>query len=339
MGQLSGSRLTPVLLAWLAVSVGYAQTIMIELKNGDRLSGKVVTETTNTIVLSNAWARELTVPLSEIVKRVVPPAITNAVASASTPVRASTNAVTNAVALAKIVASTNALFTSPRLRHWHGDIQAGVDLTFSERNRQVYNGRARLTYAKNRLKSLIEYDVTYGRSQFEDSDGEQVSQKDANRMNGLLKFDYDLTKHWYAYGIGGAGYDEIRKIDFRYEIGPGIGYRLVQMTNLAVNLEAGANYQEEEHADGDDINTFFFRLAENAAWKITPRLNLDEKFEYTPRVEDPSLYRLRFELNLRYAMLQNVFLNLTVIDIHDSDPARQVNQNDLQIRSSVGLKF
>ena len=74
-------------------------------------------------------------------------------------------------------------------------------------------------------------------------------------------------------------------------------------------------------------------------WKITPRLSWDEKFEYLPRLEDPGEYRMRFETNLRYAMLQNIFFNLSVIDLYDSRPANSVTENDLQIRSSVGVKF
>ena len=72
---------------------------------------------------------------------------------------------------------------------------------------------------------------------------------------------------------------------------------------------------------------------------ITPRLGFDEKLEYFPRIDDPGEYRFRFEANLRYAMLQNIFFNLSVIDIYDSLPANGVMKNDLQIRSSVGVKF
>ena len=354
MTKVSRSKVWIVAGALLAFSNVFAQTVSLELKNGDRITGQILSETINRVVLSNAWSKELSIPLAEITKRTAVAVPTNAVAASAisnAPIAAlpKTNAPakTNGVALAKAVAATNTLFTSPWLKNWHGDIQAGVDLTFSERNRQVYNGKAKLIYAKNRFKTVFDYDMTYGRSQAEQSFAtvnygtlmRTTTRTDANRMNGAVKTDFDLTKKWYAYNLGGMGYDEIRKIDLRYEIGPGIGYRLIQWTNFFVNTEVGATYQREERTDGSELSTFFGRLAENAAWKITPRLSWDEKFEYMPRIEDPSHYRIRFETNLRYAMLQNVFLNLSLIDIYDSRPANRVRKNDLQVRSSVGVKF
>jgi putative salt-induced outer membrane protein YdiY len=226
------------------------------------------------------------------------------------------------------------LFKSPLLKNWHGELQVGADLTFSERDRQVYNAKSKLLYTNGPVKALFDYDMTYGRSEINGT-----NYTDANRMNGSMKVEYDLTKRWYIYNLSGAGYDEIRKIDLRWEIGPGLGYHLVRTTNFLANVEAGFNYQNEEHTDGSSVKTFFYRFAENAAWKITPRLTWDEKFEYMPRVEDFAQYRFRFETNLRYALLQNIFFNLSVIDTYDSESASGVARNDLQVRSSVGVKF
>jgi putative salt-induced outer membrane protein YdiY len=233
------------------------------------------------------------------------------------------------------------------LKNWHGDLLVGADLTFSERNREVYNAKAKVIYAKSPFKTIFDYDATYGRSEVDEiimhADGTTtkrlVTKTDANRMNGGVKTDFDLTKKWYVYNLASMGYDEIRKIDLREEIGPGMGYHLIQHTNFFANLETGANYQREDRSDGTTSSTFFFRLAESVAWKITPRLSWDEKFEYLPRVEDLRESRMRFETNFRYALLQNVFVNLSLVDLYDSQPANGVTQNDLQVRSSVGVKF
>jgi len=338
------SRVVFVASALFAAANVFAQTVSLELKSGDRITGKILSETNNRVVLSNAWAREMVIPLAEILKRTPVIAPTNAIVAV-----AATNspAKTNAVALAKAVAATNAFFTSPYLKNWHGDLLVGADLTFSERNRQVYNAKAKLTYAKDRFKAVFDYDATYGRSEVDEivqhADGStttrQVTRTDANRMNGGVKADYDLTKKWYVYNLATMGYDEIRKINLRYEVGPGMGYHLIVVTNFFLNVESGIDYQKEDRADGTEVSTFFCRFAELAAWKITPRLTWEEKFEYMPRVENLRECRMRFETNFRYALLQNVFVNLSLVDLYDTEPANGVTQNDLQVRSSVGVKF
>lgn len=347
MTQWGRSSFVAAVSALLACCSAFSQTVSLELKNGDRVTGRLLSETNNLVSLSNAFAREIIIPLSEISRRTVIAAATNDTVAPATNVAvvaATTNAPpkTNGVALAKAVAATNQFFSSPLLKNWHGDVQVGVDLTFSERNRQVYNAKAKLIYAKNRFKSVFDYDATYGRTEVEETIGgvkRTTWKKDSDRMNGAVKTDFDFTKKWYVYNMAGMGYDEIRKIDLRYEIGPGIGYHLIQWTNFFLNTEAGATYQREERSDHTTQSRFFGRLAENAAWKITPRLSWDEKFEYMPSLEDASEFRIRFETNLRYAMLQNVFLSFSVIDVYDSQPASGVTQNDLQVRSSIGIKF
>ncbi|HTD65055.1 MAG TPA: DUF481 domain-containing protein [Candidatus Limnocylindria bacterium] len=354
MTRRSRSSWVLAVSAWLAACSAIAQTVSLDLKTGERITGQIISETTNRVVLSNAWARELVIPLAEVLKRTIVPltvtsAFTNLSLIKTNVLVAATNAPakTNGLALAKAIAATNTFFAATVLKNWHGEILLGTDLTFSERNRQVYNAKAKLTYAKNRFKTVIDYDATYGRSQVEEldtstaapNDKRFVYQTDSDRMNGAVKTDFDLTKKWYVYNIAGMGYDTIRKIDLRYEIGPGAGYHLIQRTNFFLNTEAGANYQHEDRTDSDTLSTFFFRLAENVTWKITPRLSWDEKFEYMPQVENLGKFRARFETNLRYALLQNVLVNLSVVDLYDSDPADGVTKNDLQIRSSVGVKF
>ena len=120
---------------------------------------------------------------------------------------------------------------------------------------------------------------------------------------------------------------------------PGMGYHWVKRTNIVFNTEAGFNYQAQYLQDNLKKEILYLRLAEDAAWKISRRTSIDEKFEYFPSTEDFSNYRIRFESNLRYAILNNLSFIVTVLDTYETQTARDVPQNDLQIRSSVGVKF
>jgi hypothetical protein len=54
---------------------------------------------------------------------------------------------------------------------------------------------------------------------------------------------------------------------------------------------------------------------------------------------DFSEYRFRFECNLRYWLWENLSFNLNILDTYDTQTAKDVGRNDLQIRSSIGVKF
>src|SRR5262249_15283720 len=150
-------------------------------------------------------------------------------------------------------------------------------------------------------------------------------------------------RKFYLYNLGGVGYDKIRNIDLHYEIGPGIGYHLLNFTNFVMNTEAGVNYQVQDRFNKVNTGTntittyttsekFFFRLAEDVTWKINKTLTATEKFEFFPQVADFTEYRMRFESTLSYGFWQNLSLNLSVLNLYDTQPAVGVPNNDLQIR-------
>jgi len=109
--------------------------------------------------------------------------------------------------------------------------------------------------------------------------------------------------------------------------------------NLVLNAELGVNYQAQYQSDHTQTELFLYRLAENSSWALNGRVSVDEKFEFFPRIEDWLKYRFRFESNLRYALLNNLAFVVTVLDQYDTQPATKVANNDLQLRSSVTVKF
>ena len=111
------------------------------------------------------------------------------------------------------------------------------------------------------------------------------------------------------------------------------------MKELKLNAELGGNYQLNRFSGGTESESFFYRVAEDATWQATPKLSFDQKFEFFPGITDLERYRLRFEGNMRYALRSNLYLNLTAADLYDNHPAQTVTKNDLQLRSSVGVKF
>jgi hypothetical protein len=89
----------------------------------------------------------------------------------------------------------------------------------------------------------------------------------------------------------------------------------------------------------ETVENFYFRFAEDGMWKIHPRLTLDQRFEYFPQVDNWGRFRLRAEGNLRYALKSNLALVVSVLEEYDAVTAEGVGRNDLQIRSSLSVKF
>jgi hypothetical protein len=317
--------------------------VVLHLRNGDRVGGIIVSETTNQVTLSNVWANKLVIPLSQIQWREVLPApvATNAPAPAS-----ELATTTNTPPVDK---SAVANYGSPRVTvppppppiipwraRWTGEILVGTSLIRGATDSELYYGKATFTYAQPYLsdpklffRNILSYVADYGKT-----DGTLS----ANDMSGSSKTDFDINRQIYTYNLGEVGYDIIRGINFHYEEGPGAGYHLFKEKNFLANLELGANYQVDEQTDDTTVRSVFYRLAEDLNWKITPRMTLTERYEFFPRV-DLHQYRSRLESTLAYALLQNISFNVGVVDFYDTAPSTGVPNNALELRSSLGIKF
>lgn len=327
-------RFACLFLLWFAGGLARGQGITLHLKNGDRIAGVVVSRSTNQVVLSNSWINSVTVPLAQIDRLETWPTIsdTNAtarLAATNGPVSAALPA---AASGGKLPENTNAFW-----KRWKGEAAVGMDMERGATDHQLYYGKGTLIYTqpyesdpKEVFKNILTYDVAYGKTDGTLSD---------NRMGGSSKSEFDLSRKIYVYNLGAASYDDIRKIRLHYEDGPGAGYHWFKLTNFNVNLELGANYQAERRTDDTSVYSAYYRMGEDMTWKISRQATFTQKFEYFPRVGYSTQYRMRFESTLAYALLLHLSWNLSLVDYYDTQPASAVPNNDLQFRTSLGVKF
>ena len=312
-----------------------AQEVILHLRNGDRIAGKIIFESTNELKLSTVWSKEVTVPVSQIERRETTSAAKAEAGAGKTIV--TTNAEVFVTAVNTNIAKTNVVAVVPWFKQWKGEVSVGVDYARGATDRELYYTKDTLTYShpyasdpKLFFRNIFNYTAEYGKT---------AGVLSANDMGGSSKTDFDVNPRVYVYNLGAASYDLIRKIDLHYEDGPGAGYHLFKGTNFNLNAEAGANYQVEYRSDNTSTHDVYYRLAEDAALKVNKQMNFTEKFEFFPRATNLGQYRLRFESNLSYALLLNLSLNLTTIDFYDTQPATGVPPNDFQLRTSLGMKF
>lgn len=331
-----------VLFVCVLLNTARAENVVLYLKNGDKVTGLVVSEYTNRVVLSNSWSKELSVPMTEIKKREIAVAtVTNAPEPTNFLARLRSN-----------LRSTNAV-VPPLFKHWKGQAEVGVDLTYSTIQQQLYHGSFSLSYEhpyasnpKLFFRNTVDFLAEYGKTEQTvprpngsgGTNSVPVTVTSANQVGGSDKTSFDLSRRWYVFNLGGAGYDQIRGITLHVEDGPGVGYHLLTSSNLVMNLEGGANYQIQNRSDDTHIRDVFYRAAENINWKITPRTTFTEAFEFYPRY-DLDEYRTRLEATLSYNLWRYLFLNLSVRDNYDTEPVPGTVPNELMVHSALGVKF
>ena len=325
----------------LFANPGGAQPLVLHLHNGDRLTGTLVSESTNGVVLATGWNPALTIPLDSIARREIPatnaPATTAAATSAPPPEAPKPAA---PLAAPPAPAATTAAAAKPQPKapsRWKTELKLGTDMIRGARDRDIYFGTLAVTYARpyeDNPKLFFRNRTDY-RADYATTDGRETS----DRMFGSNKTDFDLTERLFLYNFMALGYDDVRRIDLQYEVGPGAGYRLIRTPKFALNLEAGLNYQMQERELNPDIEAWQSRLGQDLTWRVYDRITLTQKATLLSNIEDLEEYQMRFEANLAFGLVKNLSFNLTALYLYDTRPARGVTRNEFQLRSSLGLTF
>lgn len=324
-----------VLPVWSQTNSVPAKTEVIQLKNGDRLTGTVVHEDATTLKLSTRWQAELLLPKAEIVKREPQIPVTAPVLSAiPVPVKPATLAAATASSpKASGGARTDVAAEKPKPKGvLKGNLQIGADLRDSSVQSYLYTVAAKVNYSRGNWHNAVDYRYSYGKTD---------NLLSADRMDGSFKTDLDIgmDKKWFFYGLVGAGYDTVRKIENQFELGPGIGRHLLTRTNMTLSAETGFSYQQQDFSNAASREEMRLRLATDYFWRLNSKFSLESKAEIQPSFDDPADYRIRYETTVSYALWNNISWNVALIDLYDSKPTAGVTKNDLQIRSGVGIKF
>jgi Protein of unknown function, DUF481 len=340
------------LVLLLLVNFGRAEVVTVVLRNGNRLSGEMISLSTDSATISNLASGRIVLPIAEVEKilKLNPGQSTNAPPAAAVPAAANHPAPPPPAPAAEATPANskpNGTGQSPpkaapapqqnpvkpkRQKRWVLDAQLGVDLEYNQSDRQLYYTRVKWTYGKDRFRGIVDYLANYGKT-----DG-TVS---ANNMNGSVRLELDVTKNKrvYAFDAAGSAYDEIRKIDLSFDDSAGLGYKLLQKKTLNLDVDLGGNFQRQYFTDQTHVDYKAVRIGESLTWRINSKWIFDEKAEYYARLTGIDDYRARAESNLRYLIMSNLTINLTAIDQYDTQPASNVTRNDLLLRATLGVKF
>lgn len=322
-GVLSGAAL----LLYPALSRA-ATPVVAQLRNGDRITGELLAQETNHVVIATGWAGTLAIPLS---------ALGGLQTTSGEKLIPLNGIVAKPPAAPAKPGSTAATARSGPTKKLQTDLQFGSNLNFGAKDQELLYGRLKVNYSqpyesnpKEFFRSLFDVSADYG---------ETDNVESANRLMGSFKTDFDYGTNAYVYNVLSTGFDQIRKINLQYGAGPGVGYHAFRLSRFELDLETGLDYQAQDRSAGEDTSSVYGRLGDSITWKISPRVSFTKKLEYFFNVEDVEKFRLRLDSNLRFQLIDNLSLNLSVVDYYDTDPAPKVDQNELQIRTSIGVKF
>ncbi len=211
--------------------------------------------------------------------------------------------VTNVVTITNVVnapaaapAATPPAVEMEKKYPWVSSISAGLTLTRGNSHTLLYSG-AFLTE-----KKTPDNEYSLGAN---GAYGSQNSKDNVNTYGGFAQWNRLFTERLYGYLRADALRDVINDLDYRFVIGPGVGYYLIKETNTTLAAEAGGGMQFQ-HLGGNYDSFGTMRLAERFEHKFSDRARLWQNLEFLPQVDRLQNYTINAEIGIESSITKSV---------------------------------
>lgn len=168
--------------------------------------------------------------------------------------------------------------------------------------------------------------------------GEDNSTKNRETLQGNGQFNHFITSRFYDFGRVDGLHDGIKDIAYRFTASIGVGYYLLQRTNLALSVEVGPSAVTERQ--GNEAKTYAAgRLAERFEYKLSSGARLWHRAELIPQLDLMANYVVNAEFGIETAIAKDLALQIYIQDNFVNQPAEGYDHNDIRLVSGISYKF
>jgi putative salt-induced outer membrane protein YdiY len=354
----------------LLSSVAYADQVV--LKNGDRLSGKIVTGDGKTLLLKSEFAGDVTIQWDAITdiessdninitlkdgtrlsgkvttrdgKFVVAGA--PAAATPSVAAKEAIVVVRNDAEQHSFDVETERM-AHPKFQYfWNGTLDTGLALTRGN------SETANFTLAAKAIRETPRDKLTvYGDYIFANNSSVPPSVTTANALDAGLRGDLNFRTHLFVFVFTDFQTNQLQHLDLRSVFGGGFGYHLIKTANTTFDFFGGISYDRDSFGAYNLTNPtpppallLFPSSVQNSAEavlgeefdaKLSKRTALTERFSFYPNLSHTGDYRFQLDSTISTQMKRWLSWQATFSDRYISYPPVGLKANDLLL--STGLR-
>jgi putative salt-induced outer membrane protein YdiY len=325
----------------------------VTLKNGDRLTGTIVSVGDKKLTLKTAYAADpIVIDWSEVTQFTSdqPMVVTRTdTQTISGPVTMQdSSVVVSGASGSQTIPQTDVAFVRSQadqaayekslhpglLQGWAGGGNFGLAL--ARGNSDTTN--IALGFNADR-KTTTDNLTINAASIYSTSTADNVTTTTANALGGSIRYDHNLTPRIFAFGLFSGMYDHAQLLDVRISPNGGLGYHVIASKVTTLDLLGGIGYTHESYSDGVVNNIINATIGEELTHKFNATTSLNQRFYFFPYLNQNGNYRGTFDLGVASKFYRALTWNLNFGDIYNSQPVDGKKNNDLLITTGIGITF
>jgi putative salt-induced outer membrane protein YdiY len=331
--------------AFLALAAAPASGDTVKLKNGDTLTGTVVSVLGGKVVLKTEAAGDVTIDAAQVESLSTDQAIQVALPGGATfsgrAAMASGGTITvDADGIGpQTVALTAVEINKPAApdRKWTGAIVGAATWT---RGNTYTNQMSLDMSAVNRGEiDRITFDAWYRASRQKDQ-STGVTSTSERRVGGGLKYDHFMGEKAYWYAQMTAEKNAIAALDLRFVAGGGLGWQFIETDATNLSAEAGASWFSENYSNGTStVDEMAVRAAFHFDHKFDDVHSMFDDTEVFKIFDGPRDYLVKTKGGFRQKFTASFFAQEWVEFYWDPTPATGKGRRDTTYYIGIGWTF
>jgi putative salt-induced outer membrane protein YdiY len=355
-------------LVWSALSVVLvcscfaAQAQQVSLKNGDHLTGSIVSMDGKKLVLKTSYAGEVSIDWSEVSQfssdkaTLVVTKADKQLVSGTVTSEGSDIVVATAQGAQRVPRTDVATMRSPAdqaayekslhpgmLEGWAGGGSLGFAV--ARGNSETTN----LALGFNAARKTTNDTWTINAAQLYSQDN-RLNATSANSFLGLIRYERNISKRWFVFGIFSGMYDVLQQLNYRFLPAAGLGFHAIATDRTTLDLLGGIGYTRESYYNGTVNNLATATLGDEFVYKITKTTTFTQNLYYLPSLNQPvyvpgpgqshpNNYRVNFTAGIATKLNGWMTANVNFLDQYVSQPVPGNKKNNVILTTGLGFTF
>ena len=336
-------RLSIALAALFVVSfVILARADEIRFKNGDRLTGKIVTMEGGKLSIKSAVAGTVTVDMKDVSTFATDAPIEVRLSDGTVLKKTITAADDGQVSLAggdmaaQNVPVTAVKAINPAVGTWTGSAVVGGNIARGNTNSESLNASLHMVRRGENDRITLDAGYLWGREHVPGVRGKHETEDD---WFIAPKYDYFFTPKFYGYANARVERDLIAQLSLLFTPGVGVGYQWFERPDFHFNTEAGAAWLYRSFRNDGTTDSAAVRLAYHVDKKLNEKVSVFHDFEYYPGLDRIDNYFFDTDAGVRADLTAKMFAEFKAEYKYNSVPAPGKEHSDTRFLLGVGWNF
>jgi Protein of unknown function, DUF481 len=335
-----------------ALLAGLAFADQLTLKNGDRVTGKILKKDGGKVTIKSDLMGDVTIPWDAVTAitsdqplTVVLPggkSVAGKVSSAEGKMEVSTPAAVETAPLPQISTIRNAdeqkayerLLHPKLLELWAGYFDLGLAAARGNAKTITFTTAFNAVRETRTDKITLYYNQIYATATVD-----QKSAATAEDVRGGWAYNRNFNPRLFLNTFNDYEYDKFQNLDLRFVAGGGLGFAAFKKENRELDLLAGADYNRESFSTPLTRNSAEVYWGDDFTHKLSAKTSLRQSFRMFDNLSETGVYRINFDLAANTTFRKWLAWQITASDRFLSNPVAGRQRNDILLSTGFRMTF